>query len=913
MNFFRPIIFVSVAIMLSACVNDESAQSYIIKAEKLIAKKQDNAAIISLKNAIKVDTKNAQARFLLGRLYLSTGDAENAEKELERAYRFKYDIDKVMPLLARAYMLTESDADILALQDQEETLSQLSTQYLAYKTMAAVRTGNDKLAQVTVDSALSISDGYSMLANAYLEISKQNTGHARTLVERILEATPNNVDALMLQGQIATVEKNYSLAVDSFKQYQKLQPNYGKVQLFIADSLIKNGQYKEAEKIADAILAKIPNQPFLQYIKAMARFEDKDYQAASNLANQSISAGFNSFSLKLVAGASAYYLKNYKQSYSFLKDLTPHLPVDHSAQRMLALSQLQLGLIDDISETLSDSDEKIKKNAHFLSVLSYELLEAGAYDKAQEMADYAANSSNISAEGTARAGILKLMMNDPSGIEKLELALQQNPELISAELALAFASIKSGDLARASKISNKWLELYPNKAGGYNLQAAIFFKKNKLEKGKVALEKSLQLEPNNAFALTKIVKLAAYQKDVKQAKLLTEQALRSHPNNIEILYQYFEFHKDEAGLKVITKAQQDHMDNVKYGILLADALMQLNQFKQASNVLDSYQLNIKTPKRYWQLVLAANAKQPEGKDVYLILNKWHKNNAYHIEPVFLLANYWASKRSPDRALKILEKSEKIHPSNIMINLLKMQILLRNSRVFDARALLDDLNELDVNDDLMAGIEGRIFLLEKKFAKAIPKLQQLYNVKPTSGNVTFLARALEANNQKPQAIELLERFSNKEKIGKKIDLRVNLSLADMYLSKHKSKAIMVYERLAKAAPNNIVVLNNLSWLYIEQKKFRLALKHSEQAYALNAKMPSVVDTYAYALLKSNKKSEALIKAKEAYELSMKKDVDIALNFVEILLANNNDKDAQGILNDITAVTAAQKEKKLLLSR
>ncbi len=902
------VVLFTFVLLVSACSDNESAQTYISKAESLIAEKENSSAVISLKNALKIDAKNAQARFLLGKLYLSEGDAEKATKELERANKLNFDVDKVLPLLARAYMLTESDDDVLALSSQEDFLSTAKTQYLAYKTIVLLRTSDNELAEKTVEAALSVSqtDGYSMLANAYLELSKQKVAHASTLVERILTATPNNVDALMLQGQIATVEKNYSLAVDSFQKYLKLQPNSGKVQLFIADALLKNGQFKEAEKIADSILAKVPTQPFLQYIKAMVRFEDKDYKAASTLANQSLNSGFNSFSLKLVAGASAFYMQNHEQSNNHLKDLMPYLSVDHPARRMLAVSQLQLGLIDDISETLTDYDSANKENAQFLSTLSYELLEVGAFEKAQEMANYADNSSEMTAEQTARAGVLKLMMNDPSGIEKLEIALQQNPELVSAELALAFASIKLGNLPRAAKIADKWLIEYPNKAGGYNLKATIYFNNNELEQGKAALEKSLALEPNNVYALTQMVKLANHQKDTKQAILLTEQALEAHPNNVEVLRQYFEFHKNETGLKVLTQAQQSHTENIQYGILLAEALMHLEKFKQASAVLDGYQLSVKTPKRYWQLALAANAKQPDGKDVYSILDQWHKTNPYHIEPIFLLVKYWANQKSPDRALSVLDGAFKRHPNNLMLHLVKMQVLLDDNRGNDAKTLFKKLGDFDVNEDLLAGIEGRILLLDKNFVAAIPKLKQHYQTKSTSSNVTYLAYALEANNQKTQAIKLLEQFLSKEE--NKTSPRVSLSLANMYLTEHQDKAIVEYERLIKAQPNNIVALNNISWLYMDQGKFAQALRYSKQAYDLEGKIPNVVDTFAQALLKSEKKVEALVKAEEAYELSKGQDTDIALNLAETLLANGKNKEAKLILKDINAATAKQKEKK-----
>ena len=910
MKFLKSMICASFVIGISACSENKSVESYVNEAQSLIVEKKNNAAIISLKNAIKSDTKNAQARFLLGQLYLSEGDAENAVKELERAEQLKFSADKVLPLLARAYMLTEDDDSILSLDAQGDRFTTPNTQFLAYKTMAALRTNDELLAQKTVEQVFTISenDSYSLLANAYLEFSKNNLLQVSAIVERILAATPNNVDALMLQGQVATAEQNFSVAIDSFKQYLELQPSSGKVQLFIADALVKNGQHDEAEKIADAILARVPTQPFLQYIKAVARFENKDYKAASEYANQSLSSGFNSFSLKLVAGASAFYLKNYEQSNQHLQELIKYLPPEHSARRMLAVSQLQLGLIDDISETLTGYDSTTRENAQFLSTLSYELMEVGAFDEAREMAEQAANSTDVSAEQIARSGVLKLMMNDPSGIETLELALQQNPELVSAELALAFALVKTGDLTRATEIADKWLKDYPDKASGYNLQASILFKQNKLEQGKAALEKSLHIEPNNVFALTQMVQLANYQKDTEQAILLTEQALNAHPNNVEILRQYFVFHKNEAGLNIITEAQQNNVGNIQYGVLLSEALIQLEQFKKASSVLDGYKVNAKTPKRYWQLLLGANAKQTEGKDIFLILDKWHETSPYHIEPVVLLADYWSKKRSPDRALNVLDDAFNKHPTNVMLRLIKMQVLLDNNRINDAKLLFKTLEQLDINKDLLVGIEGRILLLDKNFVAAIPKLKQLYQLKPSSNNVTYLASALKGNNQTVEAITLLEQHANKNKLEKKINSRVSLTLASFYLADDPNKAIDEYERLVSATPNNVVALNNLSWLYMDQGKFVLALKYAKQAYNLTNNIPNVVDTYAQVLFKSGKKAEALVKAQEAYKLSKGKDIDIALNLAEILLANKNNEEANQILNDINTQTAKQKEKK-----
>ena len=82
---------------------------------------------------------------------------------------------------------------------------------------------------------------------------------------------------------------------------------------------------------------------------------------------------------------------------------------------------------------------------------------------------------------------------------------------------------------------------------------------------------------------------------------------------------------------------------------------------------------------------------------------------------------------------------------------------------------------------------------------------------------------------------------------------------------------------------------------------------EKAYQLAPQVPNIPDTYAQILLKLGQKREALAKAKEAYELSEGKDIDIALNYVEILALNSRKNSAKKLLNKLQPVTSKQKNK------
>ena len=107
---------------------------------------------------------------------------------------------------------------------------------------------------------------------------------------------------------------------------------------------------------------------------------------------------------------------------------------------------------------------------------------------------------------------------------------------------------------------------------------------------------------------------------------------------------------------------------------------------------------------------------------------------------------------------------------------------------------------------------------------------------------------------------------------------------------------------------MLVNNNLAWLYMEGGSIDKALVHAETAYNLAPKHANVVDTYSQVLLKSGNKRLSLEKAEKAYELSEGKDIDITLNYIEVLIANSRKNEAKRLLESIKTNNETQQAKK-----
>ena len=80
-------ISIAVVLPLSGCdeAAKESAESYIAQAREYRDAGDPRSGIIQLKNAIRDYPENAEARALLGRIYLEIGNSPSASKELQRA------------------------------------------------------------------------------------------------------------------------------------------------------------------------------------------------------------------------------------------------------------------------------------------------------------------------------------------------------------------------------------------------------------------------------------------------------------------------------------------------------------------------------------------------------------------------------------------------------------------------------------------------------------------------------------------------------------------------------------------------------------------------------------------------------------------------------------------------------------
>lgn len=129
-----------------------------------------------------------------------------------------------------------------------------------------------------------------------------------------------------------------------------------------------------------------------------------------------------------------------------------------------------------------------------------------------------------------------------------------------------------------------------------------------------------------------------------------------------------------------------------------------------------------------------------------------------------------------------------------------------------------------------------------------------------------------------------------------------------------KAITEYEAVLQQLPENVLVLNNLAWLY-QLTNNRRAIELSERALKLSPDKPEIIDTYGWILVTFGDHEKGLVYLKEAFG-KMPENPEVAFHVGYALSKSGNKEEAKKvlmrILRDHKESPYAEKAKALDLS-
>ncbi len=855
---------------LFSCSPSKTEQELLVEAKAYLAKGENSSAEITLKNIIKKDPQQGEARYLLGRMYFQQSSFLNAEKELIKAISAQFLKPEAFILLAKTQLALNKFDDLLELLEEQEF--QHDNNIIAKVLMAQAYLAKGKLTQatekITQAQQLAPEHKYTQLGLALLAAYKNETNKAITRVNHILAQT-KMPEALLLKGSLLNKQKKYFEAAQAFQQYLTIKPqNYGITSL-LAHNLIRAGKPEQAQPYIGDLLSKKVDNPTVNTLAAQLKFLNGDYKAAEELSNQVLQVT-NSGLAKMINGLSHYSLKNYEQAYEQLNAIADKLPANHQIHKVLAILQLKLGYTEALQQTLANIENLAETDAEFFADIGVELSKQGNKKEAKTLFDKAIELDPTNVKIRLQRGIYKIYTADDSAIDDFEQAHQLQPEVTETNIALAMQYLQENKINEAQKIAQQWQKSAPNNVFLHILNGNIALKTKNYPLATTHFSKALALAPNNVIALFNLAVTYSEQKQYKKSQQLLNSLIQLNPE-YSLAYRLMisnALHLDQE--KTLEDTLYNLIDNnpntIWPRIILARRLIIQNNAPKAINLLEAIKTQKPLPVSYFTLLAKAYQKNNQIKQAIETYNLWAKIQPNALKPYLLKIDLLDQSKQFEAALQNTQEAltKAQFKNNAQLALLEAYYLLANEQLKAAKQKINTLAILYPEHPFTLQLQGQLALAEQDFSQAIKFFTRSLEKHDSTLVKLYLVTAYKAEKQLNAAISLLENSLNNT-----IDnLVLAKALAELYIAVAPEKAVELYGKIIKQNGNDFVALNNLAWVLYQLERYDEAYIYSNKANKLAPEHPQLLDTLALILTKQNKLKAALTAQEKAYRLAPK---------------------------------------------
>ncbi|MBA3692183.1 MAG: tetratricopeptide repeat protein [Acidobacteria bacterium] len=247
----------------SLAINDD-VQTRMNLAVAYMRSAEIDKAIGEAQNALKIDAKNIQAHYLLGRLFYTKGDYAAALPELESTIISAPDFDSAYALSVTYLNLKQPDRAKLLFEEMLTALKGNKNGLHVLFGRAYEETGYYAEAEREFKLELAINPktpkahffiGYIILQHG----GSERLSEAGKEFEQELQISPQDFYANFFRGVVASSESEHPKAIGYLQKAVSIKPQIGEAYLFLGQSQIEIGDTTEAEKNLRRAIELSPN------------------------------------------------------------------------------------------------------------------------------------------------------------------------------------------------------------------------------------------------------------------------------------------------------------------------------------------------------------------------------------------------------------------------------------------------------------------------------------------------------------------------------------------------------------------------------------------------------------------------------------------------------------------------------
>ncbi len=883
----------------SGCSEPKDNTTLLTEAQQQFQNNDAATAIITLKNILKNTPDNSEARELLGKIYLENDNFLAAKKELKRALANNPSQESTVVLLARTLLALNDHKNVIELiantsfQSNENNLHALVLAGQAHLGLEQLEQAKQKIAQA---NSIDASAKYSLFGQALIAAYEQNKDLALNILSKLITDYGDFQEALLLEGSVYSNNEQYQQAANSYSKYLKLKPENFAIKTLVAHNYIKAGMFDNARPYVEQLLAINDQHPTSNLLAAQLAYNDQNYEAAKQLANQVMNSTDNGLA-QMISGLSSYQLDEIEQAYYQLNAIADSLPPAHKVHKILAILQVKLGYQNDLNNNLP-TDSTYADDATFYANLGTEYLIKGNKKAAKTMFNKAAAITPNDANIKTQLGLIKLSENDESGIRDLENAISIAPNFEKANIALAMNLLRNGKIAQAETTAAQWLEQQPASATAMILNGNIAVKAGKLDKAKTWFHQAAKVAPQNITPLFNLAVIYSQESNYDESNKLLNKLFSVDP---EYPYAYrlaidnaIATNQEDALEKQLQSLINKSESATWPRVVLARRNLIKNNVSEAISILEQLIDYENLPKTYFQTYEDALIRIKQTDKLANVYLRWQQAQPKN-EFAYLNQIQFLEKQGDFHgALAVIEKVLKLpnFKNDLHFQSLQAYYLLASSQFELAEKKINRLVAIAPEHAFILRLQGQLAMAKYHHKDAINYLLKSFNLSPKDETALYLVNSYKNNNEIKNAIDFVEHLLNQQ--PDKLIYRT--LLAELYITHAPAKAITLYQALLKADPNNTVNLNNIAWLYYQKQDYPQAEKYAKNAIILAPNNADILDTYGLILTKLNKLKQAIEILEQARNFRPN-NKEIATHLSMAYKADNQPEAAEQVLQSL----------------
>ncbi len=820
------------------------------------------SSVIELKGALKKNPDNAEARWLLGQIYVDLESGAAGEKELKRARELGVDPNFVLVPLGHA-LLQQNKAKQVLDEIQITNTTPLATRIGALTVRGEANTvlKQTEAAQTDLSAAL-VACGTgkcidTLLALSRLELtSRNNAVKAREWIMKAIAQDPKSGKAWLYMGDLEQALNHPQEALDAYTR--SVQAN-GLDLRALAERAHANLQLGkvDASKADLEKLRKLSSKyvaiPYLEGRHALIRKESAQAQAH-----------LEAFMKATPTPSAAYYLAiahlaqgHLQQANDLLAQLLNAHPGSPQARTLLANVQIQRGAIDDAIKTLEPMAKQTPIDIAIIKQLGGLFLRKGDLQTGVSYLQQAlAAEPNSTATRLELGQILQAQGKTDLALAQFEAALQIKPDLIEAEVLRILTYLREQKPDAALQAIAGFKSRHPKSPVPDTLAAKAYVGKKDFVQARQSLEKALSLDNKYVPARMDLAQIALLQNDTLTARRHYQDILKQDSAHLGSMLALAgmdtRIGKRKDALNWLEKATQKHPKAIPPAVLLINAYLQENDSLKALAL--AHETYTAHPEHLEVLQALGEAQLAAGEinNALISFRKLTEKLPKSAHAHHLLGMAHVKAKDTKAALASFNKAFKLDPAMLATAAALSSMELKSGRPQEAMRIAQHLMQLHATHPVGYELEGDVHMHAGAYGNAGKAYAAAHERGKNGGLVIKLASARKGEGDAAGVYQTLTQWLTDHPE----DTQVRTVLARAYQSDGKRKeAIEQYQKVLDKQPTNAVALNNLAGIYYEQDDPR-ALEFAEKAYDLAPNQPAITDTLGWILIQQKQVNRGL---------------------------------------------------------